>query len=705
MDAEPIGGYTKVKIMTDGLYKSDMDRRGDSIFETIKESFSFLTPAFLIGAFALAIQSFPLTAVRELIATALDGKLYNFLDILYHATYEFIAVYLVFIFSCLASRTEDVHADIRVISAVSTTICYFASLGSEVLTGEVSLISYTNKANVFSALLTAVLYHKLFFLLYHRLMRNKEDAYSTTFTRGIHCVPIIGICVGFSAIEAELISLWDGMNNFNDLVIAILSKPFETIGATFLGGFLIMFCESVLWMVGVHGGNVFDTLLTSPTSVFAFGNGSIMNKPLLDTFVLMGGCGTTMCLFLAILFFSRDKRIRRLTKLAGIPLLFNINEILVFGIPIVFNPVYLIPFVSVPLVSYTLSYLAMSTGVVPPIINANAHWTTPVIISGYQATGSVAGSILQLVSLVVGTLIYMPFVRKVDAVTVENEDKCLESLTDICRKAEAEKQPYRLNHVSVLLSSFEENLFTKLNSDIKAGTVAINYQPQIREGKIIAAEALLRFKYRDNKAVYPPLVVEMARNRGVFEDLSKVICQRALADLREMQRIAPDMEVEVNLRIELLMDERFRQWLIKEVENAHVTPNTFGIEITEDANISDADVYQIAFEQIKKSGIKVFMDDFSVGNTSITILQKNYFDFVKIDGSLIRNLENERTRSIVSSIIQLGQQLNFSVIAEYVETEKQRDQLLAMGCNIFQGYLYYKDMPIQALLTLLENEK
>ena len=102
---------------------------------------------------------------------------------------------------------------------------------------------------------------------------------------------------------------------------------------------------------------MFDTLLTSPTSVFAFGNGSIMNKPLLDTFVLMGGCGTTMCLFLAILFFSRDKRIRRLTKLAGIPLLFNINEILVFGIPIVFNPVYLIPFVSVPLVSIRLVIL------------------------------------------------------------------------------------------------------------------------------------------------------------------------------------------------------------------------------------------------------------------------------------------------------------------------------------------------------------
>ncbi len=694
-----------MKVTTGDLYKNIMDKRRDSIIEIIKESFSFLTPVFLIGAFAVAIRSFPVATIRVLIGTVLNGKLYDFLGILYNATYGFMAVYLVFIFSCLDSRTEDVHADIHVISAVSTTICYFGSLGSGILNGEASLMRYTNMANVFSALLTAVLYHKLFFLLYHKLMRNREDAYSTTFTRGIHCVPVICICVCIAVLEAELISLCEGMHNFNDLVVVLLGKPFETIGATFFGGFLIMFCESVLWMVGIHGSNVFDTLLTSESSVFAFGNGNIMNKPLLDTFVLMGGCGTTLCLFAAILLFSQDKRTRRLTKLAGIPLVFNINEILVFGIPIVFNPVYLIPFVATPLVSYIISYRAISTGLVPPIINDSVHWTTPVIISGYQATGSVAGSILQLVILIVGTFIYMPFVRKADAIAVENEKKCLQCLTDICRQAEAEKQPYRLNHVSALLSSFEENLFTKLNSDIQSGTVTIHYQPQVRDGRIIAAEALLRFKYREeDKAVYPPLVVEIARNRGVFEAMSKVICQRALADLKKMQFIDPAFGVEVNLRIELIMDEAFRKWLIEAVEKAQVTPNTFGIEITEDANISDADVYQTAFEQIKKSGIKVFMDDFSMGNTSITILQKNYFDFVKIDGSLIRKLENERTRSIVSSIIQLGQRLNFCVIAEYVETEEQKEMLLAMGCDTFQGYLYYQDMPVENLIGILEKE-
>ena len=92
-----------------------------------------------------------------------------------------------------------------------------------------------------------------------------------------------------------------------------------------------------------------------------------------------------------------------------------------------------------------------------------------------------------------------------------------------------------------------------------------------------------------------------------------------------------------------------------------------------------------------------------MGNTSITILKKNYFDYVKIDGSLVKALDNERVRSIVSSIINLGKQLNFEIVAEYVETKEQRDKLLEIGCEIFQGYLYYKDMPIQELIDIIKE--
>lgn len=119
---------------------------------------------------------------------------------------------------------------------------------------------------------------------------------------------------------------------------------------------------------------------------------------------------------------------------------------------------------------------------------------------------------------------------------------------------------------------------------------------------------------------------------------------RALRDLKEMQKQDAEFKIAVNLGLELLMNDSFRNWLIESVEKADVTPRTFGVEITEDAKISDAGIYQDIFDKIRKAGIEVSMDDFSMGHTSITILQKNYFDYVKIDGNLIRALENERIK-------------------------------------------------------------
>ncbi len=153
------------------------------------------------------------------------------------------------------------------------------------------------------------------------------------------------------------------------------------------------------------------------------------------------------------------------------------------------------------------------------------------------------------------------------------------------------------------------------------------------------------------------------------------------------------------------MQDSFRSWLIGEVEKSGVVPYTFGVEITEDAEMSDSDRLGEAFDQLKRAQMEVLMDDFSMGHTSISILQKNYFDYIKIDGNLIRQLaENERCRSIVASIVHLGDQLHFSVIAEYVESEVQQRMLEEMGCYIYQGYLYYRDMPMEQLIRLLSRQ-
>ena len=215
---------------------------------------------------------------------------------------------------------------------------------------------------------------------------------------------------------------------------------------------------------------------------------------------------------------------------------------------------------------------------------------------------------------------------------------------------------------------------------------------------------MLRFKYDDSDYLYPPLIVNIAVKNNLFEMLSKAIIEKAIEALKQIQKINHNFKIAVNLKIELLMNNSFNAWLIEQVKKSKITPYTFGIEITEDAKLIKSINYSKIFANIKKAGIEILMDDFSMGHTSIAILQMNYFDYVKIDGSLIKDLNNDRSRSIVASITNLGKELKFEVIAEYVETKEQRDYLLDLDCHIFQGYLYYKDMPLSELENIVLSQ-
>ena len=92
-----------------------------------------------------------------------------------------------------------------------------------------------------------------------------------------------------------------------------------------------------------------------------------------------------------------------------------------------------------------------------------------------------------------------------------------------------------------------------------------------------------------------------------------------------------------------------------------------------------------------------------MGHTSIAVLQKSYFDYVKIDGSLIKDISNERSRSIISSVMHLGEELNFKVVAECVESAEQRDALAALGCEICQGYFFSKPVTEDRLKEMLSE--
>lgn len=127
-------------------------------------------------------------------------------------------------------------------------------------------------------------------------------------------------------------------------------------------------------------------------------------------------------MLIAIFMVAKSTRLKQLAKLASPAAIFNINEPIIFGLPIVLNPLMIIPFLITPIVLCTVTYVVIALGWVPPTSGISIPWTTPIFISGFLTTG-IAGVILQAVNLIIATFIYLPFIKVLDKQYLHEETK------------------------------------------------------------------------------------------------------------------------------------------------------------------------------------------------------------------------------------------------------------------------------------------
>ena len=433
-----------------------------------------------------------------------------------------------------------------------------------------------------------------------------------------------------------------------------------------------------------------------------------MTKTFLDTFVLFGGCGTLLCLLVAIFLCSKRKGVRSLAKMAAAPALFNINELLLFGIPVVLNPIFFVPFLCTPLLLTAVSYGAVILGLVPCPVNT-VEWTTPIFLSGYAATGSFAGSLLQLFNLALGVLIYIPFIRFSQSHQQERMNRHIDKLTEaVMQCEETGVRPVLLGR-SDKLSVMARTLAGDIFHAMKKGAVELYYQPQVRaDGTAFGGEALLRYRHgATGRYLYPPLVIALAQEAGYSKELGQYLLARACKDLEKLEReILPPVQISVNITSNQLDQADFVDVLRGLLERYAVTPENLGLEITEQTALSSSRLMRERIEAIHRLGVQILMDDFGMGHTSLLYLQDKQFDVVKLDGSLIKGLmKNDRCGDIISSIVYLSESLGFSIVAEYVETPEQRDKLKELGCLNYQGYLYSPAIPFDQFVAYLKENR
>lgn len=208
-----------------------------------------------------------------------------------------------------------------------------------------------------------------------------------------------------------------------DIILQYVQMPFLSMSQGLGSVIIVTACVSIFWFFGLHGSNVlapvldgiYKTALAENTNIYNATQSIselkyIWTRGSFDAYAWMGGAGCTIALIIAIFIFSKREETRAVAKLSAPMGLFNINEPVVFGLPIVLNPVYLIPWVLVPTILVTIAYLATSIGLVPPVF-LEVPWVMPPVLYAWFATGfSLSAALLSLVNLAIGVAIWSVFV-------------------------------------------------------------------------------------------------------------------------------------------------------------------------------------------------------------------------------------------------------------------------------------------------------
>lgn len=237
-------------------------------------------------------------------------------------------------------------------------------------------------------------------------------------------IPFILVLSGFALISALLNNLFH--TDLVHIITMLIQEPLRTATTGLLGCVLLYSLGNFLWILGIHQSVIYSSILepllivnmTQNMAAYAAGEAipNIINVAFVPAFGMMGGSGSTICLLIATLLVSRNKATRSVSQMAFVPGLFNINEPVIFGYSIVYNVCMLIPFVLTPAIGIIIGYAATTMHFMNECV-VYIPWTTPPLLSGYLATGGdFRAIIVQLVILVLGILLYIPFVKMNDIV-------------------------------------------------------------------------------------------------------------------------------------------------------------------------------------------------------------------------------------------------------------------------------------------------
>jgi len=250
-------------------------------------------------------------------------------------------------------------------------------------------------------------------------------------------------------------------------------------------------------------------------------------------------------------------------------------------------------------------------------------------------------------------------------------------------------------------------LENSLRQAIRNSEFILYYQPQIdaKNGRVIGAEALIRWKHDEMGLVSPNKFIPIAEVSGQIIAIGKWVINEAMKAMKSYKDAGLDIKtISINLSVKQLHDKA----LIEVIEEAlHVNvcqPEWIEFEVTETYAMSDPEETILILEKIRSLGCKLSIDDFGTGYSSLSYLKRLPVHKLKIDQSFVQDIPgNDDDEAIVKAVILIAQSMQLEVIAEGVEEQIQQEFLLEHGCTLSQGYLYAKALPSDEFKEFLKT--
>jgi len=385
-------------------------------------------PALIVGSIALLLASLP---VKPWISFLTSLNLIPYLTTAYSVTVGCLAIYAAFLIGYQLAKNFDVDPiPAGILSLFSLLVLTPLITVNKATTLDMSKLG---AQGLFTAMISSLIFVRLYVWLIQKKVGIKMPAGVPPFVQktfaGLIPVSIVSIIV-------ILISWLFGMTSwgsFSGFVYTILATPLQSLSSSIWSLLILVLFQMVLWFFGVHGSLVISSFITAlylPMDVAnmdAVKNGianahlpNILGYTFYNLFAGIGGAGGTMSLIIVLLIVAKAKQLKTIASLSSVPGIFTINEPIIFGLPLILNPIMLVPFILTPVTQILIGYFGIVSGIFPRLNGIQVPFGTPIIVNGFIAGGWKI-AILQIICVLAGCLIYYPFVKVLDKKALSDE--------------------------------------------------------------------------------------------------------------------------------------------------------------------------------------------------------------------------------------------------------------------------------------------